>query len=1138
LAQNTGSITGTVYDKAGAVVAGAEVKVENTERGISRTTTTNADGIYLVSGLPGAMYDVTVKASGFQTFKASQVELRVAQKIRVDANLAVGAVTTEVTVEGTAVAQVETQSSDLAGTVTGKQISQLELNGRNFAQLTTLVPGVSNQTGQDEGTVGIFGNVSYSFNGGRTEYNNWELNGGDNMDNGSNTTLNVYPSVDAIAEVRVLTSNYGAQYGRNGSGTVEVETKSGTSKFHGSAYEFVRNDAFNARNYFESSVPPYKKNDFGYTFGGPVYIPGKYNSDKQKTFFFWSQEWRKNRVPEQVFNVPVPSMAERAGNFSALCPGVDCPINPATGQRFLNDTVPVDPSAAAMLALIPQPNAAGDMFNASPSTPTNWREELLRVDHNFSSKLRGMFSYVHDSWDTVTPTSIWTGSSFPTVQTRFKGPALSLVARLSATISPKTLNEFVFGYTTDHIIFTSTGFPTTNAWQRPSDFQMGAFFDNGFGGKLPTINLGSSTGLYGGGFYEDPNGEWPEGPYNSNPTYTYRDMVSMLVGKHNLFFGAYAVTAQKNELSSLMVNGSLNFSDTSAVTTGNPFADFLTGRIDSYSQGSNQIKAYHRYKILEPFFQDDWRITSRLTLSLGVRLSLFGTYREKYLNAYNWDPAAWSAANAPVIDGDGSVTGFAGALVPGTGNPFNGIVRCGYSGVPVGCMSGHLFNPAPRIGFAWDPRGNGKTAIRGGYGIFYEHTNGNESNEEGLISNGQSSPLLRTSMQYNVIGYSNLGAAGGGTVEYPLSFLSIPNKILWPYVQQWHLDIQHEVAKNTVAMISYVGSKGTHLNRIVNLNQIRPVADAQNPYKVGEAIGASDCETFTTPSGVAVTGQAAINLAVACGANPDLYRPYTGAGNITRVEDMGSSTYHAFQASVRRTVGALQVNAAYTWSHSIDDSSSRYDTSFADSYNPSANRASSSFDVRHMLNISYIYDMPFFKKQGWTRTALGGWQLSGITSFQTGTPFSVVYGADNAGVGNGVGTGSYADIVSDPNSNIPSENVEGYGPLVANPNAFAVPRGLTFGNSGRNILRNPNTINFNMALFKHFTIKESTAFEFRAEAFNVFNHTQWAPINGDAGSAAYNGLASYTNTLGGDGFLHVGAAHAARILQLGLKFIF
>ena len=416
-AQDTGSITGTVTDPTGAAVAGAQVTVASPDHGIDRHTVTNASGEYNQSGLPGGTYDIAVTAGGFKKYQAKGVKLDVAQKARVDVALQVGAASTEVVVEGTAVAQVETQSSDLSGTVTGKEISQLELNGRNFTQLVTLTPGVSNQTGQDEGTVGVYGNVSFSMNGGRVEYNNWELDGGDNMDNGSNSTLNVYPSLDAIAEFKVLTSNYGAQYGRNGSGTVEVETKSGTSKFHGDVYEYIRNDAFNAQNYFNQPfwggsgvTPEYKKNDYGYTIGGPVYIPGVYNKDKSKTFFFWSEEWRKDVVPGQNFHVAVPSIAERGGNFGDICPGADCPSVGTNGNiSGLPAFIANQPTAQALLNLIPEPTGANAstcvpnsatnpcFYSASPAQATNWREELIRGDHNFNEKIRATFRYIHDS---------------------------------------------------------------------------------------------------------------------------------------------------------------------------------------------------------------------------------------------------------------------------------------------------------------------------------------------------------------------------------------------------------------------------------------------------------------------------------------------------------------------------------------------------------------------------------------------------------------------------------------------------------------------------------------------------------------------------------------------------------------------
>jgi hypothetical protein len=1173
-AQDTGSLTGTVKDSSGATVSGAQVTVTDPAKGVDRQTITNADGGYLVPGLAAAAYDIHIEAAGFQKYEVKGVVLRVAQKARADAVLKVGAASTEITVQGQNVAQVETQTNELAGTVTGKEITQLQLNGRNFTQLAALVPGVSNQSGQDEGTVGIVGNVAMSFNGGRTEYNNWELDGGDNMDNGSNTSLNVYPSVDAVSEVRVLTSNYGAQYGRNGSGTVETEIKSGTSSFHGNVYEFLRNDAFNARNYFESTVPEYKKNDFGYTIGGPVYIPGVYNTKKDKTFFFWSQEWRRDRVPGQVFNQQVPSMAERAGNFSDLCPNIssgtpnfsDCPKDPATGAF----TPLISPTATglALLGEIPEPNAGvpgAALFNSSPVQPTNWREELLRIDHNFTPKIRGMFHYVHDSWDTINPTPLWTnGTSFPTIQTKFVGPAVSLVAKLSVTASPTLLNEFVFSYTTDHITLLNVG-----NWQKPAGFAMGSIYPISTQ-ALPGINV-SGNAAYGDGFSEDV-GYIPNGPYNSNPTYTYRDNVSKILGRHNLQFGAYAVTAQKNELGVESgvggLGGYLNFGVDSPVTTGNAFADLLLGNISSFGQQNVQAKYYNRYKILEPYFQDDWRVNDHLTLNLGLRVSLFGTYRERYQNAYNFDPSAWNPAAAPQVDAS------TGALIVGPGqSQFNGLVQCGVNGAPPGCQRGHLFNPAPRIGFAWDPKGDGKTAIRGGYGIFFEHTNGNEGNAESLEN---SPPLVQSASQSNIVGYQNIGTSAAGTpLLFPLSVVSIPSKAVWPYVQQWHLDIQREVVRNTVATISYVGSKGTHLTRRLDINQLNPVPSADNPYGINEPFGGGidpatgdflhdDCGTQTTPSGIPITGVALFNLYAACGNDVNPFRPFRGFGGITRIDEGASSIYHGLQFAVRRSVGALQLNAAYTYSHSIDDSSSGYDAGFVNSYDPSSARASSNFDMRHMLNVGYVIDLPFFKSPGLKNKLLGGWQYSGITTWQTGTPFNVVYGlvSDNAGVGNtvsgGNGTATYLDVVGDPNANVPSSaqaNVSGFGPVVANPAAFVLPRGLTFGDTGRNFLRNPNRTNFDMALFKHFAIKESMGLEFRAEAFNVFNHTQFGPIYGDAGSAANNGsLAAYTNTascfggpsnsagdsscLGTSSFLHVASAHPARILQLGLKFLF
>lgn len=1168
-AQDSGSITGTVRDTSSAVVPDAEVKFTSAAIGITRTTTTNGDGEYLAAVLPPGVYDMTVTAKGFKVYQAKKVIVRVAEKGRVDVTLQVGQITENVVVEGSNVAQVETQSSEISGVVTGKEISQLELNGRNFTQLVTMVPGVSNLTGQDESQVGLNGSIAFSINGGRGQYNNWQIDGANNMDTGSNGTLNTYPSVEAVAEFRVQTSNYSATYGRNGSGNIEVITKNGTKAFHGDAYEFVKNDAFNANDFFDNAAgnprPSDKKHDFGYTIGGPVFIPGHYNTGKEKTFFFWSEEWRRERDPFS-FNQQVPSSAERGGNFNDVCPGTECPVNPATGLPFPGNNVPIDPNAQALMtALIPAPtidSGANSFFIGSVTEPLTWRQELIRVDHNFNSKLRLMGRYIHDSYSNVDPTVAFVGNPFPSIQTKIGTPGTSFVTHLTATITPSLLNEFVFSYSADHLLLTNTG-----PLQVPAGFTMTGLFATGSGGaqfqQIPGIALANGA-AYGGGFTVNP-GFMPW--INSNPAYGYRDTATKIIRNHNLQFGAELIAIQKNEPSaptSVGLGGILTFDEQSPVTTGNSFADFLNGNIASYAQTSAIVKYYYRYKIFEPYFQDDWHVTKRLTLNLGLRISMFQTNRDKTRTSFNFEPSVYAAgaANAPQIDVDGSITGVPGALIPSaTANPFVGIVQCGGKGgnssisadllasfpsanvagtnLP-GCVKGHLFNPGPRLGFAFDPKGDGKSVIRGGYGIFFEYGNGNEANAESLEG---TPPRVLTASQPNVApngttctaatGYTCIG--GGGGVFLPFAVNNEPPANIqtvaqWPYVQQWNLSYQRELPKNFVASIAYVGSKGTHLTDARDLNQLHPLSASQNPYKAGEAIGPNDCSTFTTPSGVPITGQAAVNMNVACGNDADPSRPFVGFGTLEFLETQANSSYHSLQANIRRTLGSLIVNASYTYSHSIDDSSERGDSTFVDSYNLRANRASSNFDERHILNISYVYDLPFFNKSsGLTKTMLSGWQWSGITTLQSGVPINItnsVFG-DSAGVGNGVGTGSRPDLVGNPHTT-PCQASTAPGPLLFNPCAFAPPQGLTFGNVGRNSLNLPHRTQFDMGLFKHFPIKEAISIEFRAEAFNIFNHTQFGPSPTD----------SVDRQFGSSTFLTAQSTHLPRILQLGLKFVF
>ncbi len=1309
-----GSVSGTVTDPSGAVVPGATVTIKNST-GFNQTGKSDSKGVYAINGIPPGSYDISVAAPGFKAFAAPGVSVPAGDVLPLDASLEAGGGQEEVNVNAGGAAEIETETSQVSGTITQKEVSTLQLNGRNFTQLIALTPGVSNQTGQDEAKVGVTGSVKYSVNGGRVEYNTFEVDGSDVLNaglNGAESTLVVYPSLDAIQEVKVLTSNYGAMYGRTASGTVLVTTKSGGEKWHGDGYEFVRNEAFNARNYFDQtkSAPKYRRNDFGFTIGGPI--------KKDKTFIFWSEELRFENSPNDQhpnFNHAVPSLAERQGNFSDVCPPAgtstfsrnqypDCPAQIAYAGKGLANPFPNNDifqpgssgessTAASLLStnLIPLPNSStgcnstiGSCYDEVISEPTSWREELGRIDQNIGSKIRLSVHGIYDHWSTTVPVPQWplnnNPNSFPTIQNKFIGPGVSLVAHLTDTITPTVLNELEASFTNSHITLKNVNGPGGANYQRPAslgmpggecstdnpaapgfpDCPLGAIFNNGFGGKVPGIVIGGNNQEYGGsGFTVDPSYE----PFvHTSPTFSYRDNFSWSIRKHTLQMGIQAIFAQRNEINGATgaasgdVQGLLTFSNVNGglENTGNAFANFLslvnqgTGiaeSIQSYTQDSTQYKYYNRYTIGEPYIQDDWKATSRLTVNLGVRFSLFGLWNEKYHNAYNWTPSAYNPALAAQLAVDPS-TGRLLSEPDGTpipvnqANPdpriINGIVQCGVNGVPNGCMSGHLFNPAPRVGVAWDPKGDGKTSIRAGYGIFFEHGTGEEANTASLEANA---PLVLSMTQHTPVNFGCIGGSSyltdpfcasnlpGGPGAYPLNITSIPTKAVWPYAQQWSLSVQRQLPGSMIATVAYVGSKGTHLTVARQLNQLKPIPSNENPFGPNEPIipvvpgvapgpgtfGAGDCgnfngntNTFVLLNNTQITPSdpAYYNLVAACeGANPNngiasptpdvnTVRPYPGLGQIFSLQNVADSSYHALQTTLRRTRGPLTAGVSYTYSHSIDDSSDRSDATFVNSYDLRSNKASSNYDQRHLLSISYIYSLP--KLSTFVQNVTSGlsgqptgddqdtpppsppsrllhilgddWQVSGISVFQSGTPFSVINEAstsvsalDNAGVANGIGAGSYPDINPHPGP-APNErgNTESFGPLLGNPNLFVAPRGLTFGDAGRNVLNNPHRVNFDLSILKHFQITEGSVLEFRAEAFNVFNHTQFRIYNSDLGNTGSNSVSCYggpnysagfqgqnangaitgTDCVTGSSFLHPVDAHRPRTIQFAVKYNF
>ena len=1353
-ATDKAALHGTVTDQTQAVVTGATVALSNAA-GFKRETTTDDKGEYSFVGLDAGTYNLAITAPNFALKTMDFITVAAGGDLTLDASLEPAGAKTEVNVESSGVGKVETESASVSGTITQKEVVSIGLNGRNFTQLIALAPGVSNQTGQDEAKVGVVGSVKYSVNGGRVEYNTFEVDGSDVLNtglNGAASTLMVYPSLDAIQEVKVMTSNYGAQFGRTASGTVQVTTKSGTSQFHGGLYDFIRNEAFNARNYFDAPgrAPLYRRQDFGGTLGGPLFIPKVYNAKKDKTFFFFSEEFRIEKTPTD-YNQAVPSLKERGlvmtaqgiqenlsapnanglvsqvFDFSDVCPLAgtsdslgfdrqtypDCPAligGPKHFQPIYNlqrqqqggtaATLGVDKNALAILEsnLIPFPNSPtgcnysvpnpdptdpNHCYNAAISPSTYWREELFRVDQIVTQKIKASFRYVHDAWDTSVLTPQWSylhgtnpaAANFPTIQNRFVGPGTSLVARLTYTISPTLLNDLVVSYVNSNITLVDQNGPGNAQFQRnptldqplvsdPSapgqcnpqlsldpvsgipQCAVGYLFNNGFGGKMPGVAILGTNAAYGGrGFAEDPSYmPWS----HTNPTYALRDDVGKSIGKHTLQFGGQYVLAQRNQTNNAIgaatgeLQGLLTFSNL-VRSTGNAFADSLlqsvtngvtTGFIQSFTQDSAQRRYYQSYQIGEPYFQDDWRVTSRLTLNLGLRVSLFGTYREKYHNAWNWEAAKFSPSRFAVDPFSGVLLDKSASSAPVPINPSTfevdpgvvsdlGLVQCGVNGTPSGCMKGHLFNPAPRVGFAWDPIGDGKTSIRGGYGIFFEHGTGNEANTGSLEA---SSPLVLSMTQPLPLSYPCIGNVGYGTTfdpantactlnplhpappassAYPLDVTGIPTKAVWPYAQQWSFGIQRELPRDVVANVAYVASKGTHLTIERQLNQLLPLPASENPFGPNEPLTLADCTVspvaggghpgdgtvpFLLQSGTIVTPQspAYVHLQAAC-TSPNvpnvnsLPRPYPGLGKILSLQNVANSSYNAFQFTLRRARGPLTAGLSYTYSHSLDNASDRSDPVLVDSYNLRANWASSNFDERHLLTFSYLYQIPNFARGFWNAAVetlnqdgadasgprkccsnaldriFGGWEISGVTLFQSGTPFTVISSAgntgisltDNAGVSSGLGiAASYPDVAHGlPKT---TDNFRSFGPLLINPAQFVAPRGLTFGDAGRNSLNNPSRLNFDVALLKHIKITESSELQFRAEVFNIFNHTQFRIYDPDnPGSSGNNVVSCYAGPAYSAGFLGSGAdcvtgasflrpldAHRPRTMQFGLKWSF
>ncbi|HEY6271012.1 MAG TPA: carboxypeptidase-like regulatory domain-containing protein [Terriglobales bacterium] len=1198
--QDTAYMEGTVTDKSGAAIPGAKVTVSNPDKAFTRELTSNSAGFYSVQAIPLGDYVVTAEASGFQKLVRSGITLEVGQHQRVDLQMSVGQVTQEVTVTGN-VPKVQTDTAAISSVITNTQIENLSLDGRNWVTLATLVPGAVPDNGLVTSAVGVYANNSISFNGNRMQYNNWEIDGGNNTDEGSASTFNTYPSLDTIAEFRVSTSNYGAEMGKHAGANIELATKSGTKDFHGDAFEYVRNSVFDSQPYFVnrgcngacndfgqsgSPITPLTWNDWGYTLGGPVYIPGHYNTDKSKTFFFWSEDWRRYRQGQVLGPNGVPSLLERQGDFSECDPkssnynkvvASGCTLPLLNGVTY--DTVQSMPgynaqaftNASILLnALVPLPNAGPNSWTTAAPAPVNWRQEQIRIDQNISDKTQAFFRYTQDTWNTTVVPSLWQGATYDTAQTQFGGPGESAVLHVTHTFKPTLENEFVAAYTTDHILlYPVAGNDSPNpGLDRPSNFQMNHLFAaNDSNTLLPQLSVGGGTT----GFYmAEGNVPW----FNSNPIITWKDNVAWVHGAHTSKFGFYLENYRKNEQFGTPTQGTLTFNASGPLSTGNGLANMFLGNIQSYQEGTEVFngqavggyaKGHWQMTDLEPYFQDDWKVTTRLTLNLGVRYYIYTRIHDVSQPTIDsgFLPNLYNPANEAQLDVNGN-------FIPGTGatpgNYGNGLVQCGSNGIPNGCqLRNTAGNIAPRFGFAWDPFGKGTTSIRGGYGLYFESGNGNEAQTEGGEGNA---PVAPGPTVNNIAGYGAI-APQGLLVPSPTGFTSIPYSQGWPNVQQYSLSVEHQLGINNVASIAYVGNVGHSLATNYDINAIPLGVTTLNapalagltgthPAVPGQGIPGDLGEPLCDSAGNCNVQQTLIYTEKG-GAGPNFFAPYRGYGayGMQMKYNGAHSTYNSLQVSLRHSYShGLTLQAAYTWAHALDNSSSTYQYGFPDTQELNRFYATSDFNRAQVLQLSYVYALPFFKNSSsaLARGALGGWQLSGLTSFFTGEP--VNFGCSPNGYNTGIGTNPYCNsngLTVDKGMSSPSSATYNptFGPTPTwfNPGTISQPtfsqlaangEAGMFGYMGRNVLNGPGRNNWDMALEKNITLPwfkgEHSTFQFRLETFNTFNHTQFQGVQaGCNGATPFGGACNDSNNLDNG---EVNSAWNPRYIQLGAKFMF
>jgi hypothetical protein len=1120
-AQNA-TVVGTITDPSGAAVANATITITHTETGQTYHLTSNSDGNYVAPDLPIGHYNIKVEASGFKAAEQKGLVLQVGDRTRLDYQMAVGGATETVTVEANAV-RVQTDTGELSNVITDQQVSQLAVNGRSIYQLAQLTPGASSQINNFVNTP-VGGDSNVEFNGMRQNHNIYLLDGGEDDDRGGAGGMSIAPSTDAIAEFRALTSNYSADYGLSSAATMTMVLKSGTNTLHASAWEFNRNDAFDARGFFNpapNKLAKLRLNVFGFNVGGPVTFGKLYNHDRKRTFFFYNMEWRRLIQGNTNTAQPVPDPATYGGNFGATaitvpaasqvaarvlaknCPGGVLPAGIVQGAPFPGNVIPscmIDPNASALATagIFPAPTS-GNKFVGSVNTPTNLKEEVVRIDHNFTSKFSVFGHFIAEQVTQGYAISQWSGANVPTVGDTFGNPSYSAVVHTTYTISPTLLNEVAFNYNGNRINIIPAPGAGLKSLGLPSGYNSAnsrLFSGPNNLNRIPNIDLKGSTGTQ----FEISSWPWR----NKADDYQIRDDLSWTKGAHQLKFGfSWAIYKKVQDLFG-QTQGGFNFDGT---FTGNDFADFLLGTSKSYQELAVQDHGLWNNVSWASYVQDNWRVNRRLTLNLGLRWDGVPHTYEANNRMGNFYSNLYDPAKAALLNPDGTINpaspglGFSpNPILAGVPLYLNGIGIPGKNGIPKGLVDNHWAAFGPRIGFAYDVTGSGKTVVRGGGGIMYERIQGNDMYDAG--------PNIPFSLQVNTSGpvemdNPTLSLKTGAAAALPINPASITglNRKAYklPSSYQWSLGVQHSLSTKTVVSIAYVG----------NTNRFQSDRTEYNLPLQSALPGIINGGQYNTAPGL----------------------PFPGFHSVRLSTNEANSHYNGLQLDVNSQVGRdLYLRAFYTYSRTIDPGTgSSGGQDLQNVSNPYLgwryDVGPGGYDRTHVGVVNFIYDIPLFRgnQSRLLKTTLGGWQVSGIVTMESGIPI-------NIGLTGGQGGNGLPNATNRPNlvGKISYLHAVGAGNQVIqyiDPAAFALPTLGSFGNLGHNAVRGPGRDNWNISLFKSFVFSETrgSRLEFRVETFNTFNHTQFHDISNNFGSSNFG---QFTN------------AFDPRIMQLGLKAYF